>query len=109
MTFSRSVTIAALAASALLLTQPAGAQQSLDIEGVYGSESGCRVEAGGPYRSDDKYILRPDELEAHESICEIVGVMPSRSSAWVVTTLCQGEGIENEIRMYVIKIGRAHV
>ena len=30
MTFSRSVTIAALAASALLLTQPAGAQQSLE-------------------------------------------------------------------------------
>ena len=75
--------------------------EPLAIEGVYGNETGCRVEAGGPYNGDDKFILRPTELEAHESLCEIVGVMPSRSGASVVTTLCSVEGMY-EIRMYTV-------
>lgn len=97
---SKPASIAALAAAALFFALPASAQ-SLDIEGVYGNETGCRVEADGPYGGDDKFILRPSELEAHESLCEIVGVMPARTGASVVTTLCQAEGMY-EIRMYTI-------
>lgn len=48
--------------------------------------------AGGPYDSDDKFLLRADGYEAHESGCEFVEVLPSRAGAKVVKALCEGEG-----------------
>ena len=65
---------------------------TLDIPGPYGNETGCKVLAGGAYASDDKLILRPDSIEAHESICEFVEVLPTKDGAAVVTGYCQGEG-----------------
>ena len=65
---------------------------TLDIPGPYGNETGCKVLAGGEYTSDDKLILRPDSVEAHESGCEFVEVLPSKDGGAVITGYCQGEG-----------------
>ena len=50
---------------------------------------------------DDFVILRSDGIEAHESFCEFVQVLPARSGARVTTSLCQSEGAY-EIRMHTI-------
>jgi len=76
---------------ALIFPVPALAA-TLDLPGVYGNATGCRVLAGGAYTSDDKLILRPDSVEAHESVCEFVEVLPAKRGASVVKSLCEGEG-----------------
>lgn len=77
------------------------AAQTLDIAGVYGNETGCRVEAGGTYTGDDRFVLRAGGYQAHESACEFVQVLPATSGASVVTALCQSEGMY-DIRMLTI-------
>ena len=92
-----------LIVSALLTAAMAGAAsaQTLDIDVVHGNETGCAVEGGADYVTDDKIILRPSGIEAHESFCEFVQVLPARSGARVTTSLCQSEGAY-EIRMHTI-------
>jgi hypothetical protein len=77
--------------SALLLATSALAQ-SLDLATPYGNETGCRVAAGGAYTGDDRFLMRPDGYEAHESACEFVAVQVARDGAQLATALCQGEG-----------------
>jgi hypothetical protein len=89
-----------LLAATVALGTPALAA-TLDIPGPYGNETGCQVLAGGAYTSDDKLILRPDSIEAHESICEFVEVLPTKDGAAVITGFCQGEG-SMWTRLYVV-------
>ena len=77
---------------ACCLAATAAGAQSLDLPSLYGNETGCRVAAGGAYAGDDKFTLGSDGYEAHESDCEFVEVLSSRSGARVVKALCQGEG-----------------
>ena len=81
-----------LSLPALLIISTTAAAAQLDIDGIHGNETGCRVEAGGTYTSDDRFVLRADSYQAHESVCEFVEVLSSRSGAQVVKALCQGEG-----------------
>lgn len=77
---------------ALLAFSTAAGAQQLDLDGVYGNETGCRVLAGGQYELDDRFLLRPEGYEAHESGCDFVAVHPARDGAALATALCQGEG-----------------
>lgn len=79
-------------ASLLVLSPGLAIAATLDLGGTYGNATGCKVLAGGEYLSDDKLILRPDSIEAHESVCEFVEVLPARRGASVVKSLCEGEG-----------------
>lgn len=81
-----------LAIAALLAGVSSALADTLSIEGIYGNETGCRVAAGGDYTGDDKFLLRADGYEAHESGCEFVAVHASRGGAELAIALCEGEG-----------------
>lgn len=81
-----------LVAAALSWTLPHASAQGLDLPGTFGNETGCRVLAGGAYESDDRFLLKADGYEAHESACEFVSVDASAAGAQLATALCQGEG-----------------
>jgi len=97
---SGSALRASVVAGPLLLAGQAAAQK-LDIAGPYGNESGCAYEAGQVGEGDERFVLRPDGLEAYAGICEFVQVLPARSGASVVTGLCESEG-QLAVRMFAI-------
>ena len=84
------VRLAAIAAATI--TAGTAAAQSLQLNGIYGNETGCRVHAGAAYTSDDRFLLWPDRYEAHESGCEFVAVHAASDGAQLATALCEGEG-----------------
>lgn len=90
----------AVLVGALLMAGQAAAQ-TLPIDGPYGNESGCALEAGQVSEDDSVFVLRPDGLEAYAGICEFVQVLPARSGASVATALCEGEGMY-DVRMFAI-------
>ena len=66
--------------------------QELVLPGVLVDEGCCQRLKGGSATTDMFTILRPTEIERHESACEFIDVKQSKMGPQVVRSLCSGEG-----------------
>lgn len=59
---------------------------------AWGDAAGCQRAAGQTVSTDNLFILWPDRIERHESICQISQIDGDINTRAVITATCSGEG-----------------
>ena len=59
---------------------------------AWGDDGGCARVRGEPVLTDMVFVLWPDRIERHESVCAITNVEGDLNARATITAQCAGEG-----------------
>jgi hypothetical protein len=84
-------TVLAAMLAALCTLVPADAA-TLDLDGVWGNEAGCKYVKEGQSEDDSYVVLKADGVQSYGTGCDWVQVLPNKDGAQLAIGICGYEG-----------------